>query len=258
MFGREANDSPLSGLSPGVMPPSGLSHGTGPPEAVNEGPLVALFALLVIVLVGGLLVKLQDDASSKKSATSAAAPGTASGPTAERPSKASRSYLNPDVLTRELRRLDARAGGRARVVDLRLDNNMFWATIADRDDNQEMITVSPDGSRDVHPIAVAVTDFVPSNRIDPRIPSRLIAAVRERTHRRPQDIDYVVFSAAFAKLGSAWSVFLNKGPATQRQFVAALDGTDLHHPGEPSQAQRRRVDCLQRARDADAVRRCIS
>jgi hypothetical protein len=56
MFGREANDSPLSGLSPGVMPPSGLAHGTGPPEAVNEGPLVALFAMLVIVLVGGLLV----------------------------------------------------------------------------------------------------------------------------------------------------------------------------------------------------------
>jgi hypothetical protein len=257
MFGREANDSPLSGLSPGVMPPSGLSHGTGPPEAVNEGPLVALFAVLVIVLVGGLLVKLQDDAASKESAKSAAATGTAGGSTAERPSKASRSYLNPDVLTRELRRLDARGGGHARVVDLRLDNNMFWATIADRDDNREMITVSPDGSRNARTIPAAVTDFVPSNRIDPRIPSRLIAAVRERTHRGPQDIDYVVFSAAFAKLGSAWSVFLNKGPATQRQFVAALDGTDLHRPGEPSQAQRRRVDCLRRARDADAVRRCI-
>jgi hypothetical protein len=120
-----------------------------------------------------------------------------------------------------------------------------------------MITVSPDGSRDVRTIPAAVTDFVPSNRIDPRVPSRLIAAVRERTHRGPQDIDYVVFSAAFAKLGSAWSVFLNKGPATQRQFVAAVDGTDLHRPGEPSQALRQRTACLRRARDADAVRRCL-
>src|SRR2546423_15198509 len=118
MFGREANDSPLSGLSPGVMPPSGLGSGTDPPAAVNEGPLVALFAVLVIVLVGGLLVKLQDDASSKESAKSAAATGTAGGTTAERPSKASRSYLNPDVLTRELRRLHPRAGGRPRAVHL--------------------------------------------------------------------------------------------------------------------------------------------
>jgi hypothetical protein len=254
MFGREANDSPLSGLSPGVMPPSGLAHGTGPPEAVNEGPLVALFALLVIVLVGGLLVKLQDDAATKHAAKSATASGTAPGSSSERPSS---NYLSPDVLARELRKLDARAGGRARVVDLRLDRRMFWATIADRDDNREMITVSPDGSRDVRTIPAAVTDFVPSNRIDPRVPSRLIAAVRERTHRGPQDIDYVVFSAAFAKLGSAWSVFLNKGPATQRQFVAAVDGTDLHRPGEPSQALRQRTACLRRARDADAVRRCL-
>jgi hypothetical protein len=275
--GKKEEDSGLGGLSSetGLSPgapepltlgmPAGYSSSTPsqprrpPADGPSETPLLIVFMVLALVAVGALLVKLQNDDKGK--AVASGSSGGISAPTGSKLVTGKDSYLQPTRLAAELRDIDRRAGGTARIVDLRLDGNTFSASYADRDDNRVTLTKTPTfTSRRTIPIAV--TSVVPSSRINTQVPLRLVNAVRERTGAKPQDIDYVVFSATFAKFGSAWSVFLNKGPAAQRQFVADIDGRDLRHPGEQTPAvkrrQQQRTACLQRARSAAQATRCLT
>lgn len=250
VFGRgkqEEEDSGLgslssgAGLSPGGAEPltrglpagyssSSPAHQRRPPsERPSETPLLIVFMVLALVAVGGLLVKLENDDAGKKVASGSA--GAVSVAAGAKLVTDKNSYLQPTRLAAELRDIDRRVGGTARIVDLRLAGDSFSASYANRDDNRVTLTkTSSFTSRSTIPIAV--TSVVPSSQIDPQVPLRLVNAVHERTGARPQDIDYLVFSAAFAKLGSAWSIFLNKGPASQRQFVADVNGHHLRRPGE--------------------------
>jgi hypothetical protein len=219
-----------AGLSPAGYSSSAPSQRRRPPsEGPSETPLLIVFMVLALVAVGGLLVKLQnDDAGTKAASGSSGAISTTSG---SKLVTDKNSYLQPNRFAAELRDIDRRVGGTARIVDLRLAGDRFSASYANRDDNRVTLTRTPSfTTRSTIPIAV--TSVVPSSRINSQVPLRLVNAVRERTGAKPQDIDYVVFSAAFAKLGSAWSVFLNKGPASQRQFVADVAGRHLRRPGE--------------------------
>ena len=277
MFGRgkKEEDSGLGSLSsstvssgPGEPLTLGLPEGyasssSSPPrlppsDGPSETPLLIVFMVLALVAVGGLLVKLQND-DKGKNAGSGSAGVTATGSSKLVTGKS--SYLQPNRFAAELRAIDRQVGGTARIVDVRLDGDSFSASYANSDDNRVQLTKTPNFTSH-NTIPIAVTSFVPSRQIDPQVPLRLVNAVRERTGRRPEDIDYVVFSATFAKLGSAWSIFLNKGPAAQRQFVADIDGRDLRHPGEQTPAvkrrQQQRTACLQRARSAQAAARCIA
>ena len=271
MFGRgkKEEDSGLgslssdAGLAPGTAEPLtlGLPEGHSSPApsgGPSETPLLIAFMVLALVAVGGLLVKLQNDDKGRAASGSS---GAVSAPPGSKLVTAESSYLQPNRLAAELRDIDRRVGGSARIVDLRLDGNSFSASYANRDDNRVTVTKTPSfTSRRTIPIAV--TSVVPSSRIDSQVPLRLVNAARERTGARTQDIDYVVFSATFAKLGSAWSVFLNRGPAAQRQFVADIDGRDVRRPGEQTPAvkrrQQQRTACLRRARSAEQATRCLT
>lgn len=267
-LGRLSSDA---GLSPGAPEPltlglpedysaSAPSRGRRPPsEGSPETPLLVVFMVLALVAVGGLLVKLENDDEGKTAASGSS--GAISALSGSKLVTGSNSYLQPNRLAAELRDIDRRVGGTARIVDLRLDADSFSASYANRDDNRVTLTKTPSfTNRSTVPIAV--TSVVASSQIDPQVPLRLVNAVRERTGAKPQDIDYVVFSAAFAKLGSAWSVFLNKGPAAQRQFVADVDGRDLRRNGEQTPAvkrrQQQRTACLRRARSAEQATRCVT
>ena len=237
MFGRgkKAEDAGLGGLSSDVGLPAGDSSSAAaqprrpPSENPSETPLLIVFMVLALVAVGGLLVKLQNDDTGKQAASGSS--GAISAPSGSRLATDKNSYLQPNRFAAELRDIDRRVGGTARIVDLRLAGDSFSASYANRDDNRVTLTRTTSfTSRSTIPIAV--TSVVPSSRINPQVPLRLVNAVRERTGAKPQDIDYVSFSAAFAKLGSAWSIFLNRGPAAQRQFVADVDGHHLRRPGE--------------------------
>jgi len=274
--GKKEEDSGLGSLSSGTVSsgpgepltlglPEGYSSSTPSQprrpssDGRSETPLLIVFMVLALVAVGGLLVKLQNDDKGKNAGS-----GSSGGVTATSGSKlviGASSYLQPNRLAAELRAIDRRVGGTARIVDLRLDGDSFSASYANSDDNRVQLTKTPSfTSRNTIPIAV--TSFVSSSQINPQVPLRLVNAVRERTGRKPEDIDYVVFSAAFSRLGSAWSIFLDKGPAAQRQFVADIDGRDLRRPGEQTPGEKRRPQlrtaCLQRARSAQAAARCIA
>jgi hypothetical protein len=240
--GKKEEDSGLGSLSSGTAEPLTLGLAAGdsssapsrprrpPSDGPSETPLLIVFMVLALVAVGGLLVKLENDDKGTKAASGSS--GGISAPRASKLVTGKDSYLQPDRLAAELRDIDRRVGGTARIVDLRLAGDSFSASYANRDDNRVTLTKTPSfTSRST--ITIAVTSVVPSSQINPQVPLRLVNAVRERTGAKPQDIDYVVFSAAFAKLGSAWSIFLNKGPAAQHQFVADVNGRHLRRPGEP-------------------------
>jgi hypothetical protein len=129
-------------------------------------------------------------------------------------------------------------------------------------------------------------DFTPSDtpavrpsEIDPAAPERMIRSVLERTRLPASAVDYVTQDFTSGAATRGWYLFLKQGPARVRQWVAAPDGSDLRHPGEPSIAQRQadanrkrdlarqqrrlkrtlalRTSCLRKATDAVAAARCV-
>jgi hypothetical protein len=129
-------------------------------------------------------------------------------------------------------------------------------------------------------------DFTPSDtpavrpsQIDPAAPERMIRSVLERTRLPASAVDYVTQDFTNDPATRGWYLFLKQGPARVRQWVAASDGSDLRHPGEPSIAQRQadakrrrdfarqqrrlkrnlalRTACLRKATDAVAAARCV-
>jgi hypothetical protein len=129
-------------------------------------------------------------------------------------------------------------------------------------------------------------DFTPSDsaavrprEIDPAAPERMIRSVTERTHQPASAVDYVAEDFTNTATERNWYMSLDQGPARLRQWVAAPDGSDLRHPGEPSAAQRQassrlrrdlarqqrrlkrnialRTACLRKATDALAAARCV-
>jgi hypothetical protein len=129
-------------------------------------------------------------------------------------------------------------------------------------------------------------DFTPSDtpaarpsEIDAAAPERMIRSVLERTRLPAGAVDYVTQDFTNDAATRGWYLFLKQGPARLRQWVAAPDGSDLRHPGEPSIAQRQadtkrkrefarqqrrlkrtlalRSACLRKATDALAAARCV-
>ena len=129
-------------------------------------------------------------------------------------------------------------------------------------------------------------DFTPSDssavrpaQIDAGAPERMIRSVTERTHQPASAVDYVSEDFTNTATERNWYMSLDQGPARLRQWVAAPDGSDLRHPGDPSLAQRQanarlrrnlarqqrrlkrnlalRTACLRKATDALAAARCV-
>jgi hypothetical protein len=123
------------------------------------------------------------------------------------------------------------------------------------------------------------TPAVRPSQIDAAAPERMIRSVLERTHLPASAVDYATQDFTGDAATRSWYLFLKEGPARLRQWVAAPDGSDLRHPGEPSIAQRRadakrkrelarqqrrlkrtlalRTACLRKATDAVAAARCV-
>jgi hypothetical protein len=127
-------------------------------------------------------------------------------------------------------------------------------------------------------LIVSDDDAVRASSIDPAGPERMLRAVAERTRLGTDAIDYVTLSpTGFGQL--SWYLYLKDGPAKSRQWVAAMNGTDVRHQGELPRVQReanarrqrrvraqqarirraleRRSACVSKARDGAAVTRCI-
>jgi hypothetical protein len=268
VFGRAKEEtSPQSRLGRlGVhTTPAGTAgaEGGGPPE----GLILFLFVLLTLAASAFVLVRSEREAVSDP--TQKASRGEIDG--LDR-----LSLVRADNLRRVLAKVDA--GDRPLVTHIRVAPERVDLTVRDADGTRKTVSVDPAFKTKESDFGVGEDDAVRASKLDPSGPERILRAVAERTGLGADAVDYVTLSPL--GLGeSAWYMFLEEGPARDRQWAAAMDGSDLRHPGDPPRSVRRanaqrkrqlesqqrrirralrqRTACLRKARDATAAARCI-
>jgi hypothetical protein len=247
-----ASTSPLAGDG------GGSDGGSGP----NEVLILLVFTILTVAASAFFLHRAADKALHDP--VQKAARGEIQG-------LDELSFLRPENFRKALAKVSASRW--PMVISIRLAAARVDVTVRDKDGYRKYLSIDPSLKVDVSDDNVGEDKAVAVSQIDVNTPQRMIRAVTERTHMSADAIDYLVTDADNDK-DTAWYMFLDKGPARVRQWVATRDGSDLRHPGEPSQAQKdatakqqrefkaqqrrseRRVNCLSKAFTASAVRRC--
>lgn len=123
------------------------------------------------------------------------------------------------------------------VVNLRVSAIAVDATVRDADGYRKILTFDPAFEHDERDFEVGEDAALRAREIDAGGPERM---AREATRRAGVDadaVDYVTLSAPSSGEAS-WYLALDEGPARVRQWVAAMDGSDLRKPGEPARADR--------------------
>jgi hypothetical protein len=164
------------------------------------------------------------------------------------------------------------------VTNIRVAPARVDLTVRDAGGSRKSLSVGPSFKVKESDFGVGDDDAVPASRLDASGPERMLRAVAERTGLGVDAVDYVTLSPA--GLGDpTWYLFLKRGDARDRQWAAAMDGSDLRHPGDPPRSVRRanarirrkakaeqariqhaiqrQTACLQKATDAQAAARCI-
>ena len=233
----------------------------------HEGLVLLAFVVLTIAASAWVLVGAERRAESDP--VQKAARGEIAG-------------LDQLSLVREanLRRVIAKvaAGQRPLVTNVRVAPTRVDFTVRDAGGSRKSLSVGPSFKVKESDLGVGEDDALPVARLDARGPERMLRAVAERTGLGVDAVDYVTLSPT--GLGEpAWYLFLKRGDARDRQWAAAMDGSDLRHPGDPPRSVRRanargkrkaeaeqarirraierRTACLRRAGDAQAAARCI-
>src|SRR3954453_6006933 len=123
------------------------------------------------------------------------------------------------------------------IISVRLAAARVDVTARDKDGYRKYLSINPAYKVTVSDNDVGEDKAITASKIDTSAPERMIRAVAERTHMSPNAVDYLVTDAD-NEADSAWDMFLDQGPARVRQWVATKTGSDLRHPGEPSQVQK--------------------
>ena len=238
-----------------------------PPRERSEGPLVALFVVLTLAASAWVLWRSEHHAVHDPSEK--AARGEVQG-------LAELSLFHPGNLRAALAKVDA--SSRPLISNLRIAADRVSVTTRDSDGNRSVVNVDPGLKVTKSDFGVGEDYAVRASKVDLAAPERMVKAVAKKTGLPASAVDYV--TVTFDKTNPAtWYMALKQGPARLRQWVAEPDGSDLRKPGEPSTADKRkrraerlaferqqrrlqltlarRSKCLSRARDADAVNRCL-
>lgn len=233
----------------------------------REGLILLLFTILTVALSAYVLVGSEDDALHDP---------------AQKAARGEIDGLDSLSLVREanLRKVLAKveAGPRPLISSIRVAPSRVDVTVRDNDGSRKILSIDASFGVEESNFGVGDDTAVRTTEIDASAPERMVKAVAERTRMAPDAVDYLTLS--FAGNGErSWYMALDKGPARTRQWIAAVDGTDLRKPGVLSQVHRdaaakrkrefeaqqrrfkrqlaRRNACVQKAQDAAAVGRCI-
>lgn len=261
MFGRLKEQPPpqsLVGASTSTAPTGGSDETGGPPE----GLILVLFTVATVVISALVL-----HSAASKSATDPvqkAARGEIQG-------LSDLSFFHSANLKRAFAKVSASRW--PLIISVRVAAARVDVTARDRDGFRKYITINPAYKLDISDDNVGEDKTFTAAQIDAGAPERMIRAVSERTRMSPNAVDYLVTDAGNIP-DSSWYMFLNQGPARVRQWTATRTGTDLRHPGDPSQAlkaanakrerelrrqqlrQQRHFKCITRAFTPAAYSRC--
>ena len=232
---------------------------------LGEGVILLLFTIITLAASAFVLVTQEQDAVDDP---------------AQKAARGEITGLHVESLLRgaNLERALAKVPDGSLVSNIRVSADRLNVTVRDTDGNRQILDVDPGFGVEERDFGVGEDDAVPVRGIDTRGPERMTRAVATRTGLPFSAVDYVTMSFS----GSAeptWYMALDTGPARERQWIAAPDGSDIRRPGELSakqmaanDAERRRFErerrraelvferrtrCLRRATDAAAVSRCI-
>jgi hypothetical protein len=258
VFGRSDEEPPpqarLAGAGAYTTPvaPADGGEARGP----REGLILLLFAVLTLAASAYVVGTAERDA--QRDPVQKAARGEISG--VDR-----LSLLRAPNLSRVL--ADVNAGPRPLVTNIRVAPARVDLILRDAAGSRKSVSVDPAFKAKESDFGVGTDDAIRASKLDASGPERMLRAVTERTGLGADAVDYATLSPV--GLGKAgWYMFLRRGAAGDREWAAAIDGTDLRHPGDPSKGQRaarkrlqrvmsRRTACLAKAGDALAAARCI-
>lgn len=247
VFGRTKEEPPpqarVAGTSQQVvaqLPGAEREEERGP----REGLILLLFTLVTLGLVAFVLISEEQDAVDDP---------------VERAARGEITGLDDSSLLREknFQRVldDIAERGEPLVLNLRIDPERVNATVRDGDGIRKVLNINAGYETDESDFGAGEDAALPASEIDAGAPERIAREVIKRTGLDEDAVDYVAFSVSTA--GTNRLLAMDEGPARARQWTAAADGSDVRRPGEPSVEQRRREACFQKAKDAEAVSRCI-
>jgi hypothetical protein len=224
VFGRVKEQPPpqsMVGASTSPVAPQDAGDG-GPPE----GLILLVFTILTIA--ASVLVLHNAAVDSANDPNQKAARGEIQG-------LDSLSFFHAANLRRALAKV---SGSRwPLIIRIRVAATRVDVTSRDKDGYRKDLSIDPAFKVQISDDNVGEDKAITAAQIDTGAPERMIRAVTERTRMSANAVDYLVTDADNDK-DAAWYMFLDQGPARVRQWVATSDGTDLRHPGEPSQTQK--------------------
>lgn len=222
MFGRvkeQPSPQSLVGASTSAVPPA---EGGSPPE----GLILLIFTVLTVA--ASALVLHSAASKSETDPLQKAARGEIQG-------LDELSFFHAANLRKALAKVSD--GRWPLIISVRLASDRVDVTARDRDGYRKYLSINPAYKVDISDDNVGEDKAIRASQIDTAAPERMIRAVAERTRMSPNAVDYLVTDADNEK-DAAWYMFLDQGPARVRQWVTSSSGTDLRHPGEPSQVQK--------------------
>jgi hypothetical protein len=233
VFGRVKEQPPPQSLvgASATSPAPEDSGSSGPPE----GLILVVFALLTVV--ASALVLHNAAAGSANDPLQKAARGEIKG-------LDQLSFFRAANLKKALDKVSASRW--PQIISLRVAAARVDVTARDHNGYRKYITIDPAYKLDITDDNVGTDKAISASRIAVGAPERMVRAVSERTRMSPDAVDYLVTDADNEK-DIAWYVYLNQGLPLDRQWVATSSGTDLRHPGEPSQLQKAAAAKQQRA-----------
>ena len=243
-------------------------------DGPREGPLILLF--LVATLAASAFVLHRAEAGAVKDPKEKAARGEITG-------LSELSLARPENLRRALAKVDA---GRYRLIsNIRVAADRINLSVRDKDGYRKYLTIDPGFGVSSSDAGVGEDYAVHTESINAEAPQRMLKAVVARTGLTPAAFDYA--AASFSESSATtWYMAMKRGPARVRQWVAERDGSDVRKPGELSSADKqrqadtarknaelqrriqlrareikamvkRRIRCVNGAKDAAQVSRCI-
>jgi hypothetical protein len=209
----------------------------------REGLILLLFTLVTIGVTTWVLVTAEQDAVDDP--VEKAARGEIDG-------LDDLSMLREENLRRALD--DIADSDYPLVTSMRVDPERINATVRDSDGIRKVFNIDAGFDVDESDFGAGEDEALAAANVNAAGPERMIETVVKRTDREAEDVDYVALSVSGND--TSWLLYIDEGPARDRQWAAAADGSDVRRPGEPSALQRRRTKCFEAADNAEDVARC--
>jgi len=243
-------------------------------DGPREGPLIAIFVVLTLAASASVLHRAE--ANAVKDPKQKAARGEITGLT-------ELSLLRPENLRKALAKVNA--GRYTLVSNIRVAPDRVNVSVRDRDGYRKYVTIGPGLDVSTSDAGVGEDYAVHTESINAEAPARMLKLVLAKTGLSPKAFDYAATSFS-EKSKTTWYMSMKEGPARVRSWIAEADGSDVRRPGELSSADKRaqaetarrnadyqrkiqrqvrhtqavikrRTRCINRARDAAGVSRCL-